>query len=189
MYLKSGAQKIQETMSRLSRNVLSGLAWVTAVMLLGGVVCVGCSHGQERSEPAGVQVEDSPSVLPQVSTHKPAPDAEAIEAESTEAESTEAVAANEDLLSLNPDFISAYQSLDASLKYEPAKPIRIRNRIVTAGVFGGALLGFLSVLFGYLKLNHLTRGFYSGRLQTLSIACVILILGLCYFLWTQVLFK
>lgn len=94
-----------------------------------------------------------------------------------------------DALGLNPDFIAAYRSLDESLKYEPEKAQQIRNRIVATGVVGGALLGILVVAFGYLKLNLLTRGFYSGRLQTMAIASAILILGLCYFLWTQVLFQ
>jgi hypothetical protein len=48
------------------------------------------------------------------------------------------------------------------------------------------MLAELAVLFGYLKIQHATRGFYSGRLQSLAAAVALAVLGfacLFYFAW------
>lgn len=57
-----------------------------------------------------------------------------------------------------------------------------RNRLIYAGVIGAGLLGILGVIYGFLHFNHLTRGFYVGRLQTISVVLVLLILVVSYFL-------
>lgn len=93
--------------------------------------------------------------------------------------------------SVRPEFAQAIESLDASLESgaDPGEEKRIRDRLVAIGLVGGTLLALLGVLFGYLRLDHATRGFYCARLQMLAGICSALILGACYFLWTQVLFK
>ena len=48
------------------------------------------------------------------------------------------------------------------------KPV-LHNRLLMTAALVIVLLGQLSVLFGYLKINHATRGFYSGRLQSFSV--------------------
>ena len=60
-------------------------------------------------------------------------------------------------LKLDPDFV---QSAEENFKDEVT-----RKRLVSTGVAGGAVLSILAILFGYLRLNHATRGFYSRRLQ------------------------
>ncbi len=58
---------------------------------------------------------------------------------------------------------------------------RIRSRILLAGLFGAGLLAILAVLFGYLRINHATRGFYDRRLQTISIMIFMAIIIAVYF--------
>ena len=48
----------------------------------------------------------------------------------------------------------------------------------------GTLMG-LGLLFGYCKADHKTRGFYSGRLQTIGIAMLVAVGGLIWWLATQ----
>ena len=65
----------------------------------------------------------------------------------------------------------------------------LRNRLISYVFFGGLMLLFLGLLFGYLRLNHATRGFHSGRLQLAALVLSGLVLLVGYLLWTQVLFK
>jgi hypothetical protein len=94
-------------------------------------------------------------------------------------------------LETNPDIDAAIQSLDASLNSDDksSEQQRTRDRLVGLGLMGGTLLALLGVVFGYLRLDHATRGFYCGRLQMLAGVSSALILAVSYFLWTQVLFK
>lgn len=48
-----------------------------------------------------------------------------------------------------------------------------RNRIMGAGLLGGTIVSLLVVALGYLKLETITRGFYSRRLQTLALLLVV----------------
>ena len=66
---------------------------------------------------------------------------------------------------------------------------QLRSRLICYAFFGGVLLVFLALLFGYLRLNHATRGFHSGRLQlaALVLSGVVVVVG--YLLWAYVLFK
>ena len=63
-----------------------------------------------------------------------------------------------------------------------------RNRLVAAGFFGAIFLALLGVLFAYLRLDHASRGFHSGRLQMIALAVIGLIGLIGYLLWTQFLF-
>ena len=65
----------------------------------------------------------------------------------------------------------------------------LRNRLISYTFFGALLLVFLALLFGYLRLDHATRGFHSGRLQIAALALCAIVLAVGYLLWTQVLFK
>lgn len=58
---------------------------------------------------------------------------------------------------------------------------RMRYRLLLAGLCGAGMLGLLAVLFGYLRINHATRGFYNRRLQTISIMIMIAIISAIYF--------
>ena len=63
----------------------------------------------------------------------------------------------------------------------PAKPrTKLTNRLLMTGTLVVVLLGQLSVLFGYLKINHATRGFYSGRLQSFSVVASVAVFATGY---------
>ena len=51
--------------------------------------------------------------------------------------------------------------------------IKATSRLLQAGLFGGSVLGFLGLVFGYLKLDTATRGYYTGRLQFGAVAAVL----------------
>ena len=71
----------------------------------------------------------------------------------------------------------------AALNEEPphSKPRTIlSNRLLMTGAMVIVLLGQLSVLFGYLKINHATRGFYSGRLQSFSVVASAAVFAIGY---------
>ncbi len=57
-----------------------------------------------------------------------------------------------------------------------------RVRLISTGIAGGGVLSLLMVLFGYFRLNHATRGFYSRRLQLGAASLAILIALACYLL-------
>lgn len=93
---------------------------------------------------------------------------------------------------LGPEgLMTAYKSQDQALNKKKvlAEQKQMRDRLVGFGVIGGAFLALMGILFAYLRLDHATRGFHSGRLQLLASFISILMLATCYFLWTQVLFK
>ena len=52
----------------------------------------------------------------------------------------------------------------------------LSNRLLLTGTMIGMLLGQLSVLLGYLKIDHATRGFYSGRLQSVAAVAAVAVL-------------
>ena len=59
------------------------------------------------------------------------------------------------------------------------------NRLLLTGTLVGWLLSELAVLFGYLKVEHATRGFYSGRLQTFAGAGGLAVFATaCFFYFT-----
>ena len=53
-----------------------------------------------------------------------------------------------------------------------------KKRMCLVGAACGAVVGTILILFGYFRLNHATRGFYAGRLQTLAMVMVAILLGL-----------
>ncbi len=59
---------------------------------------------------------------------------------------------------------------------------KTRNRLISGGLIGGALLGLLAVVFGYLKMEAATRGFYSRRLQTATLVMAFVILVAAFWL-------
>jgi len=65
----------------------------------------------------------------------------------------------------------------------------LRDRLISYTFFGASLLVFLGILFGYLRLDHATRGFHSGRLQVAALALCAIVFAVSYLIWTQVLFK
>ncbi|MFK7767362.1 MAG: hypothetical protein AB8B55_09085 [Mariniblastus sp.] len=90
-----------------------------------------------------------------------------------------------DSSAVDPEFEKAVRSLDETMNYEPAKELGVKNRLVSVALAGGLLLGLLGIIFMYLRLDHATRGFYSGRLQTLAIVVAVVLLAATYFLWIQ----
>ncbi len=62
------------------------------------------------------------------------------------------------------------------------KKEQTRSRLFQTGVIGGSFLGLLLIFFGYLRLEQASRGFYSGRLQTVGIIVVLLLAVMTYWL-------
>lgn len=63
----------------------------------------------------------------------------------------------------------------------------LRNRVIAAAIFGGVVLALLGIVFGYLRMDHATRGFYSGRLQSIAAASAIVVLLIGYLIWVQLI--
>jgi hypothetical protein len=49
----------------------------------------------------------------------------------------------------------------------------VEHRLGYLATGGGALLGLLTILFAYLKLDTLTRGYYTGRLRLTALAAIL----------------
>lgn len=56
------------------------------------------------------------------------------------------------------------------------------DRLTYTAAGGGALLGLLTILFAYLKLDTLTRGYYTGRLRLTATAAILAIAAIAGFL-------
>ncbi len=63
----------------------------------------------------------------------------------------------------------------------------VRQRLIMVAIVAGVVISLLAVLFGYLRLDHATRGFYSGKLQMVAVVEVLLILGLAFYLYVQLI--
>ena len=60
-----------------------------------------------------------------------------------------------------------------------------QRRLIKGGLVGGSVLALLAVAFGYLKMETATRGFYSRRLQTVSLVVATTLLLLFYWFGQQ----
>jgi hypothetical protein len=55
--------------------------------------------------------------------------------------------------------------------------VRATSRLTQTGLFAGAALLFLTSIFGYFRLDNATRGYYTGRLQFMTAAAILAIVG------------
>jgi len=55
--------------------------------------------------------------------------------------------------------------------------VRATSRLSQVGLFGGAGLLFLTSIFGYFRMDNATRGYYTGRLQFMTAAAILAIVG------------
>ncbi len=62
----------------------------------------------------------------------------------------------------------------------------IRNRIAGLAIVFSGLLLLLGLSFMYLRLDHATRGFHSGRLQLLAVFLGLAIVGVCFFFLNKI---
>lgn len=62
----------------------------------------------------------------------------------------------------------------------------VRGRIIGLAIVFSGLLLLLGLSFVYLRLDHATRGFHSGRLQLLAAFLGLLIVGICFFFLNQI---
>ena len=72
---------------------------------------------------------------------------------------------------------------DASAGGNSDREERLQKRLLTVVVVGGVILLLLTVVYGYFRLELITRGFYSGRLQVLSVVASLIVVTAAYFLW------
>ena len=80
------------------------------------------------------------------------------------------------------EFLRGYAQLhlnDEFRKYAQSRwrEVQTKERLVGGGLIGASVLAMLAVIFGYLKMETATRGFYSRRLQTAMVMFVILVLA------------
>ena len=62
------------------------------------------------------------------------------------------------------------------------RQVQISQRLALTASGGGLLLAFLSTIFGYLKIDTMTRGYYSRRLRWGTAAVIFSILSAATFL-------
>jgi len=55
--------------------------------------------------------------------------------------------------------------------------VRATSRVAQTGLVSGAVLLLLSSVFGYFRLDNATRGYYTGRLQFMTAAAVVAVVG------------
>lgn len=55
--------------------------------------------------------------------------------------------------------------------------VRATSRLVQTGLFAGAALLLVGSVFGYFRLDNATRGYYTGRLQFMTAAAILTIVG------------
>jgi len=55
--------------------------------------------------------------------------------------------------------------------------VRSTQRILELGLFAGAALLLLASVFGYFRLDNATRGYYTGRLQFVTAAAILAVIG------------
>ncbi|HVA45628.1 MAG TPA: hypothetical protein VNH11_04510 [Pirellulales bacterium] len=63
----------------------------------------------------------------------------------------------------------------------------VSERLAYTAAGGGALLGLLTILFAYLKLDTLTRGYYTGRLRLTATAAILALAAVAGLLVVRVL--
>lgn len=57
------------------------------------------------------------------------------------------------------------------------------NRLIAVAILVGVVVAMVAVVYGYLKLELVTRGFYSGRLQFAAAVVSLTIAACAYLLW------
>jgi hypothetical protein len=55
--------------------------------------------------------------------------------------------------------------------------VRATSRLFQMGLFSGAGLLLITSVFGYFRLDHATRGYYTGRLQFMTAAAILAVVG------------
>jgi hypothetical protein len=73
------------------------------------------------------------------------------------------------LVEFGPDF---RKELDARWT-----KVRATSRLAQTGLVSGAALALLASVFGYFRLDNATRGYYTGRLQFMTAAAILAVVG------------
>jgi len=73
------------------------------------------------------------------------------------------------LIEFGPDF---RKELDARWTN-----VRATSRLAQTGLISGAALALLASVFGYFRLDNATRGYYTGRLQFMTAAAILAVVG------------
>ena len=102
------------------------------------------------------------------------------EIESAESEVDGTESAN----SVSDEVSPAVDSMTEPGEQKPAEDVS-PERLEFVGLVGVTFLMLLAVLFGYLRLDHATRGFYSGKLQTVAVILTAAILATSFYIYVQ----
>jgi hypothetical protein len=85
-----------------------------------------------------------------------------------------------------PDSVGEMHECFALLEFTPEfraeldhgwATVRSTSRMTQLGLFAGAALLLLASVFGYFRLDNATRGYYTGRLQFLTAAAILAVIG------------
>ena len=82
-----------------------------------------------------------------------------------------------------PDAEESESALETPAK-RPLDHPWLQGRLISVAISGGTLLALLSILFAYLRMEHATRGFYSGRLQMVAAGLSFAVLVIAVILWS-----
>jgi len=55
--------------------------------------------------------------------------------------------------------------------------VRATSRLAQTGLLSGGVLLLLGSIFGYFRLDNATRGYYTGRLQFMTAAAILAVVG------------
>jgi len=55
--------------------------------------------------------------------------------------------------------------------------VRATSRLAQTGLVSGGALFLLASVFGYFRLDNATRGYYTGRLQFMTAAAILAVIG------------
>jgi len=80
-------------------------------------------------------------------------------------------------------FLPAAYGFLVSMPLAQGLDVVLRDRLVLTTVALAVVIACLAILYAYLRLEHATRGFYSGRLQTGAGLFGLAVIVVAYFVW------
>ncbi len=87
-------------------------------------------------------------------------------------------------------FYRGYAQFQLTDEFQDYIEVRLREgqtkkRLIRSGLVGGSIFALLAIVFGYLKMETATRGFYSRRLQTASLLIAAIVVATFYWFGQQ----
>ncbi|MEM9940685.1 MAG: hypothetical protein AAF939_03770 [Planctomycetota bacterium] len=82
-------------------------------------------------------------------------------------------------------------SVDESVEVENSQgiPNPIKQRVFLGALLGSTILALLAIIFVYLRLNSVSRGFYTGKLQTWTIIAALIVVATSFMAYNYWILK